>query len=122
MIVTVVPLATYAAGTYAIGETALADSIVQLKAAIARCTGAAPTIWPSSSVGFNASFDFFDGTTWTDNLYFFSDAGGIRVDHGADLPASYAIWHLPDGAGRKLRGSVTITGGSLRSSVTIDVT
>jgi hypothetical protein len=122
MIVTVVPLATYAAGTYTIGETAISDSIIQLKAAIARCTGSAPNIWTSSSVEFRAAFDFFDGSAWTNNLYFFSDAGGIRVDHGADLPASYAIWHLPDGVGRKLRGSVTITGGSLRSSVTIDVT
>jgi hypothetical protein len=121
-IITVVPLATYPANTYVIGEISISDAVVKLRASIARCTDADLTIWPLNTVSFTAIFDYFDGTTWTDNVYFFSDVGGIKLKGAFQYPTSYAEWGLPIETNRKLRGSVTITGGLLRSSVTIDVT
>jgi len=120
--VVVAPLADYAAGTFTVNEFSVADSVSRFVVTIQRCTGATPTIWPSSSVGFTASFDFFDGSQWIPNVFFLSDSGGIRTSHAADVPASYAIWPFPAGAGRKLRGAVIVTGGTLRSSVSVDVT
>ena len=119
---TVAPMADYAEGTTTVNEFALADSVTKFMLSIARNTPADLTVWPLSTVSFQAVFDFFDGAQWIVGLFGISDSGGLRISHGVATPASYGIWPFPTGAGRKLRGAVTITGGTLRSSVTVDVT
>jgi len=116
------PLATYQVGTTTIPEFAISDALTVMSASCQRNTTADLTIWPLSTTSISVTLDFWDGAQWVVGVFRWSDTGGLRQSHGADVPRSYAIWPLPEGVGRKLRGSVTISGGAVRTSATVDGT
>lgn len=114
------PLATYPAGTTSIPEFAIADALVRMSASCQRCTSADLTIWPLATTSISVSIDFWDGSQWIVGIFVWSDVGGQRTGKGVDQPTSNASWLLPVGVGRKLRGSITVSGGPIKTSATVD--
>lgn len=119
---TAIPLANYTAGIYTLNETAIPDNVNAIRFACDRSTSAAPTIWPSQTVQVTIKLDLFDGTDWTNDYYFWSDVGGVRTLKGVEIPQSYAVWGVPVGTGRKVRGTCTITGGTCRTQGYVSLT
>lgn len=89
---------------------------------IARCTSAEPNIWPNEATVFAARLEesLDGGATW-DRAIGFSASGGIVLDKsGAEATVSSLSAALRAGSNRKLRATVTITNGPLRSTGTLE--
>ena len=118
------PLADYAAGTYQLTSTAIPNNVIALGFSIARCTTATPTVWPSPSVLLNVSLQvsFDNGVTWNP-WGGYTAGGGIINNRGqGELAAGSISQSIPPGTARRLRGTATVTGGTLRSAVDVTLT
>ncbi len=114
--ITLAPLATYPSGARAYGPAALPDSATRLTFKIARCTTATPTIWPSSAVTVLLVVEIFANGVWEEHLRL-NAAGGIVSKFGVEAQYTAGGFDLPADTNRQIRGSVTIAGGSLRSTL-----
>lgn len=119
----VLPLANYPNGTRTVTARVIGDDATKLKLEIQRCTSAAPSIWPNAStqlqVDLEVSYD--GGSTWL-AAGGFGAAGGVHVSRGGtELPITFGRFGVPAGTNRQLRATVTISGGPLRSSATLEV-
>jgi len=88
---------------------------------LARKTTATPTYW-DAGVGINLmSWISIDGgATWATWLGF-TNTGGIIISarDGSEAAESGVSRVLPDGVGRQLKLTLTVTGGRLRSALTV---
>lgn len=119
--ITVLPLADYQSGSHIFGPVSVPDGISALVLRVARCTSATPQIWPDASTTFAVSLDVFRDGEWR-NWVGMTSEGGITLNRqGQEAAFSLIGGALPAGINRKLRGTVTIGGGPLRSTVSIEI-
>jgi hypothetical protein len=116
------PLANYPNGVHQLPTYDIPDNATEIEVHIARCTAATPTIWPNASTNIDVRPEVsIDGGPWVAEGRFTGD-GGIYVNKaGLEVPETFNTIGLPAGVNRKLRASVTITGGPLRTQVDIVV-
>ncbi len=118
-----IPLGNYAAGSYNFGPIDIADSVTRCDFKVARCTTADPTIWPLATVALSVQLEVsVDGGAWVGQGGFSAVGGIANTKVGAEATHSIGGGNFPAGVNRRVRGSVTITGGTLRSSATVQVT
>lgn len=123
----VLPLGNYN-GTHVLGGATgiqVADDVTSVDISIARCTSATPTIWPNAStvLDIKPEVSCDDGVTWIESGRSISP-GGISFIKGQQAAFSISGGSLPpavNGIARRYRCTVAITGGPLRSSMTVEV-
>lgn len=121
---TAFPLANYAAQTYTLPSSPIPSNATALALSIRRSTEADPTIWPSKNVKVAVSLDLSldNGQTWTFFSGYTAEGGILKRKDGTDVEDSYVVLDLPPSAQqRRVRGSLTISGGTLRSEGFLDV-
>lgn len=119
---TVIPLRNYN-GDITLPASNLPNDARYLQFEIARCTSVSPTIWPdvNTTVLFDFEVSTDNGATWR-GLGGFGAAGGISLNRqGAEVPFSSFRIDLPEGTNRRIRGSVVVTNGPIRTSGTLEV-
>lgn len=123
--VQVLPLGNYN-GTHVAGPVNVADNVTSVDISIARCTTSTPTIWPNASTVLDilpeVSVDA--GVTWVESGRSISPGGISFGKGGVEAPFSISGGSLPpavNGITRQYRCTFAITGGPLRSSVTVEV-
>lgn len=111
-----IPLADYPSGARALPETSVLDAATVFYFEIARCTSADPTIWPdaATTLSLDLEISYDNGATWRDWAGF-QDGGGIVMFKGAERAVSTLKAPMEPGANRRIRGTVTITNGPLRT-------
>lgn len=121
--VSVLPVATYPAGTHNFGPVAVPDAITSIQIDIARCTLADPTIWPNTTDTIAMELDLsLDGGATYSLLASSLDGGGRLVNGktGLEVPTTYVQTGLPAGTNRFLKGSITLS-ASIKTSATVTV-
>jgi hypothetical protein len=122
--VQVLPLGNYANGVHGpFGPIDIADDVISVDISIARCTTATPTIWPNAStiVDVLPEISVDGGTTWSEAGRATSNGGISFGKGGVEVANMLAGGSLPQTTARKYRVTVTISGGPLRSSASIEV-
>lgn len=123
------PLRNYPNGSVSFGPYALGLDGGSLGFLIGRCTAADPSIWPNAStvLTFDVQFSFDGGTVYTTpGLYSGEMVGGIVSfpatpnSAAGDFAESGYTWDWFPERPTHMKGTVTITGGPLRSY--LDVT
>lgn len=119
-----VPMGNYPANSYALNSTPIPDNVTNIGIGVARCTSADPTVWPLASVSINASLEFSpnNGATWFP-WGKYTAVGGIQLGRGGVEVAEGSISQsVPAGTNRRLRGTVLVAGGTIRTRVTVTLT
>lgn len=123
--VQVLPLGNYN-GTHVMGPVDIADDVSSVLISIARCTTAAPTIWPNAStiLTITPEVSVDGGQTWIESGKSVSPGGVLVIQH-VELANSISGGSLAaavNGITRQYRCTVDIANGPLRSSATVEVT
>ena len=120
--VTVLPVASYAAGAYSVPATSISDASTSLQIAVQRCTTADPTIWPlvATTITFDLEISVDNGVTWQVWNSPASGSGGITTAKGTEQPLMYVAGDIPAGTTRKVRGTVTLS-AIIKTGATITV-
>jgi hypothetical protein len=115
------PLANYPTGTTVFGPIALTQGLNGCVIRVARCTTATPTIWPNDTQSFALSLDvsYDGGATYQVNQFAFKAVGGIAVAKGVEQAEIVVRFNVSPQVPTHIKGSVTIEGGPLRTSLTI---
>lgn len=121
MIVSLVPLGDYPVGTYSFGPVSVADDVTRIYLRIARRTTATPTIWPSASVAIRLDPEIEIDGVWRPYAGGQSVGGIVMAKNGGELTHDVIGGYVPPGINRRLRGSLTVTGGTLRSSADVEL-
>lgn len=109
----------YPNGTRQIAARDITDDITQVGISLARCTSAEPTLWPNATTQIVATTEVFVDGTWR-TVSTISSGGGIdEIEPGIESPETMMLFSIPPGTGRQIRGTVVITGGPLRTEVSI---
>lgn len=117
----ILPLATYATGSYPFDAVPLPHGTDQFQVVVARCTSSDPLIWPSRDTTIHADLQFsYDGgktfsppgSNWAGPTH-----GGVIQDKlGNDVPVWSFGWRfVPDAT--HVKGVLTIEGGEVRTEV-----
>lgn len=112
-----IPLADYPSGTQNLPVTSVPDTANFFYLEIQRCTSATPTIWPNeaTTLTIDLEISYDNGVTWQD-FAGYQDSGGIVINHnGVEQPNSVMQAPMEPGTKRKLRGTVVIANGPLRT-------
>jgi len=111
-----IPLANYPSGTTQLPAVSVPDNATKFYFELQRCTSATPDIWPNASTTISVDLEIStdNGATWHD-FAGFESGGGIVVRNGVELAVSPMEAPLDPGTNRKLRGTVVITNGPLRT-------
>lgn len=116
------PLATYPNGTYSFGPYATPSGINGIKATFARCTSADPTIWPltSTRISIELVCSYDGGVTYDPAILGWSQGGGIITDSktGEEKAFTNASW-TADPPPTHVKGAITVTGGPIKTSMTL---
>jgi hypothetical protein len=118
--VTVLPLSNYN-GTRSFGPVAIPDAVHSLVFRVARCTSATPTIWPNEATVLACDIEIFNNGEWRGWAGMRSEGGIASGRFGGEAAETTIGGVLPEGTGRQLRGTVTITSGPLRSTMVISI-
>ena len=120
--VTVLPVASYAAGAYVVPATSIADTVTSLQIAVQRCTTADTSIWPlaSTTIQFDLEMSVDNGATWQVWNSPSSGSGGITTVKGTEQTLMYVQGSIPAGTLRKVRGTVTLS-AVIKTGATITV-
>jgi hypothetical protein len=115
------PQQSFANGVLTIPQVAVPAGITSATVSIGRATAATPTLWPSAAttLSFALECSYDGGATWIPGGGFTAQ-GGIAQKGGVDVPATEATF----GYSRQpthVRGSATIAGGPLVTTVTVTV-
>ena len=101
----IIPLATYPAGTTVIPSRNINTNVIAYGIEIARCTTATPLIWPdpASTIEIMIEVSFDNGNTWTGGSGWLA-YGGIYVRRdGTEAAYSSNYQPIPAGNGRRVR-------------------
>ena len=120
----VMPLADYPEQSRVLGPAAVPTGITQVMFSVQRNTPADVTIWPSAAVTISlvVEVSYDAGSTWRPLMNFVASGGQvIDKDTGVAAPVSAGVCTLdqPGLSGRQVRGTLTIAGGTLRSSASV---
>ena len=115
------------AGTRDFGPATIPDGLTQVTLRLARRTTATPTFWAAAvRVALRSWCSLDGGATWMQWLGWGEgnggEAGGIYTGILGEMPESTVRSALPAGAGRQIKLSATVTGGTLVSQLTVEVT
>lgn len=119
---TLLPLATYAAGSYSFEPVYLPRGTSGLVVMVARCTSQEPEVWPDASTTIRADMQFsFDGGVTYSDLGANSAGpmhGGI-IDTGVSEVALWSFgWRfVPDAT--HVKGTFTVDGGEVRTMIAL---
>lgn len=124
--VVVLPLNDYANGTRSFGPIDIATDVTSILFNVQRCTTATPTVWPSSSTKLTITPEVSTdgGVSWIEAGRT-TNEGGIQTFKGSELTFSRSGGGLPaevGGVTRKYRVTTDVTGGPIRTSMSVDVT
>lgn len=114
-------LKNYQNGDYALGPADVPDWVKFIGVELIRCTTATPTIWPNQSTQFEAVMELSmdGGATWG-LAGRVTGVGGIFVNKlGIEAPVTAFGAGIAPGVGRLIRGTASITGGPLRTQVSV---
>mgnify|MGYP003648061566 CR=1 FL=1 len=118
------PLANYPNGTRAFGPYAFAGGVDQIGFSIGRNTPAAPNVWASASeiLTFDVQFSFDGGATYTlPGTWVWSEGGGQILDRfGIAIPETRVGWTFSPDPCTHIKGTVTVSGGPIRTYLDID--
>lgn len=119
---TVIPLGNYPSGTREFGPLVIGNSAYGLGIEVQRCTSVDSKVWddPATTVQWSLELSLDNGQTWNPIGGAF-DVGGIRVGRNGETPFSWYWTSILDGSNRRLRGSVTVTNGPIRTSANVIV-
>lgn len=120
----VMPLADYPEQSRVLGPAVVPAGITQVMFSVQRNTPADATIWPSAAVTISlvVEVSYDNGGTWRPLMNFASSGGQvIDKDTGLAAPISAGSCTLtqPELSTRQVRGTLTIAGGTLRSSASV---
>ena len=103
------------------GPVAIPDGLSEVTIILARKTTATPTYWDAGVDISLMSWTSLDGgATWQTWLGFASTGGLIiSTRDGSEAAESSASRVIPAGTGRQLKLTLTVTGGRLRSALTV---
>lgn len=120
---TAIPLADYPNGTQSFTLNNLDNAARVFAVEVRRCTSVDPTIWPNESTTLEISVE-----ASTDNGKTFQPLaattmiGGIWVlRDGTESAVNRLTVGLPEGTRRRLRITVAVAGGPLRTSGTVEL-
>lgn len=111
-------------GTHSIPSRNIPNGENKVTIELTRCTTATPTVWPSSSVKiqFDIEASFDNEAIWI-KAGSFTAEGGIKKNlAGQEIPKTTITVVWPPGTGRKMQATAVITGGTLRTAVSIETT
>ena len=118
------PLANYPNGSRSFGPYAFAGGADQLGFSIGRNTPANPTIWPLTTtiLTFDVQFSFDGGVTYTPTgRWVWSQGGGALLNKlGVVIPESRVAWKFDPDPCTHIKGTVTVSGGPIRTYLDID--
>lgn len=123
--IVVAPLADYADQVTNFGPFAVADAVQAVDIKVRRCTSLDLTIWPNASTRLQVQlFVSLDGgATWIPQGGLDSTGGiAFKKDGIAEQDFAIAGGGLPVGTARQGKGTLTITGGPLRTAMSVLVT
>lgn len=122
-VITVLPLASYIAGSYPVGPVAISDGLSSLTIAVQWQTTADLTVWPllTDTITFDLQFSPDGGVTWR-QWNNGSAGGGLHVNNktGLQLPLLYIQGQLPAGSNRQMRATITLS-ATIKTAATITV-
>ena len=120
----VIPLAEYPSGTRTLVPFNLQSQVVALKFELRRMTTTNPTIWnnPETTVAIDLEISRDNGNTWGFLLGFRSH-GGISINsRGVEAQVSSVSINVePTDLQRRIRGSVTVMNGPIRTEGIIEM-
>ena len=120
---TVIPLADYPDGTYQIPESVISNSAVAIDFKLQRCTTATPDIWPNTETTLSVDLEISLGpNNWQPYVKVEGVAGGILIFKGSELSEFSCGGTLPMDNNRRLRGTIVVSGGPLRTQGSIEIT
>ncbi len=113
----VLPLATYPNGTTPTDTVDVPDSATVVRIATLRCTAIQSDIWPDTETFglFASEIDTGTGFDALQNGAVEGWGGIAKNKFGVDIPEMWCSCALPSGTGRRMRGSLTVTDGPLRT-------
>lgn len=111
-----------AVGTRDFGPVTIPDGLTRVTLRLARKTTAAPTLWATGvAIQLDSECSVDGGVTWVQWLGF-GASGGIYVKgDGSEATESNVASALPSGTNRTMKLSLTVTGGTLSSLLTVEV-
>lgn len=115
------PLRNYQNGVYDLGPANVPDWATFIGVELTRCTAATQNIWPNESTKFDCIMELSvdGGATWV-VAGGMTAIGGVYVNkNGIESQVSDFSVTVSPGVSRRVRGTVTITGGPLRTEVSI---
>lgn len=110
------PLMNYPGGSRQVGPINVPDSARELYFEFLRCTSADTTVWPNEATHIQMDFEgSTDGVNWIP-AGGFGARGGIKTKlNGEQMSLTTVSISLPPFTGRRLRATVTITNGPMRT-------
>lgn len=111
-------------GTREFGPVNVPDGLSEITIKIARRTSNDETIWPDKATKLSAEIliSLDGGTNYTMLCGFTSDGDRNLTPSGTASPQTSVKIDLPKGMDRKAKARLAITGGPLKSNLTIEVT
>jgi hypothetical protein len=109
------------AGSRDFGPVAVPDGLARVTLRLARRTAGAPTLWaPGVTVKLDSWCSLDGGVTWVQWLGF-GAPGGVYVGRGGVEQAESSVSApLPPGAGRLMKLTAVVAGGTLVSQLTVE--
>lgn len=121
-IATLLPLGNYPTGSRSFGPAPIGDAITEINLRVQRCTSADPTIWPLLGTVLTLQAELLVNGQWVSYGSGTSNGGiALAKDGVTEVPFSLFGGFLPVASGRQIRGTVSITGGPLRTEVSVEV-
>lgn len=117
--ITVAPLANYPNQVREFGPLTVQNGVTEIGFRLRRCTSADLSVWPneSTTVDITVEMSRDNGQTWQP-LFEFTAAGGIVSDRqGNEAQWSGGLTPVTAAPQRRIRGSIVIDGGPLRSEL-----
>ena len=112
---------TFPEGSRVIGPVNIPNFRTRLVLRLARRTTATPTFWADGvNVSLQSDVSFDKGQTWVQWVGF-TAPGGIMTGRNGEIPESVVVCQVPSALNRRIRLNVTVTGGTLISEVTTEV-